>query len=240
MQRPLTLALSLLAAQTAWSAPDPTVATYTATYRLEYKGKDAGMSEFRVSYIPADDVYEFTSSTQAKGLLKLARPNPAIDRSRFRLEGNTLRPVEFWYQDGSRSGEDNVHIAFDWRRRVATIGTAAGRREMELPAAALDRGSLQVALMRDLKIAGQPGRYQLADEDSVASYAYSDNGTATMKTGAGSHETRILTQQREGSSRTTWLWVAPALQFLPVRIEQRRDGEVQTAFTLEKVSFSTP
>lgn len=240
MQRHLTLVLSLLAAPAAWSAPDPTVATYAATYRVEYKGKDAGTSEFRVSYLPADDVYEFSSSTLAKGLLKLARPNPAIDRSRFRLEGGMLRPVEFWYQDGSRSGDDNVHIVFDWQRRIATIGTASGRREMPLPAAALDRGSLQVALMRDLKIAGQPGHYQLADEDSVGSYVYSDNGTATMKTGAGSHETRVLTQQREGSSRTTWLWVAPALEFLPVRIEQRRNGEVQTAFTLEKVTFQAP
>lgn len=234
------IAFLLLATRAAWAAPDPGVPTYTATYRVEYKGKDAGSSEFRVSYLPAEDVYEFKSSTLAKGLLKLARPNPAVDRSRFRIEQGAVRPLEFWYEDGSRSGEDNVHIVFDWQRRIATVGAADSRREMAVPAAALDRGSLQVALMRDLATAGQPGSYRLADEDSVASYAYTDNGTATMKTGAGSYETRVLAQQREGSSRTTWLWVAPALKFLPVRIEQRRDGEVQTAFTLEKVTFSTP
>jgi hypothetical protein len=33
----------------------------------------------------------------------------------------------------------------------------------------------------------------------------------------------------------TSLWVAPELRFLPVRIEQRRDGEVQTAFELVKL-----
>ena len=57
-----------------------------------------------------------------------------------------------------------------------------------------------------------------------------------MQTGSGSVATRILTQQRAGSSRVTWLWVAPELRFLPVRIEQRRDGEVQTAFELLSVS----
>jgi hypothetical protein len=236
-----SLALCLFAAQSVSAAPDPTVATYVATYRVEYKGKEAGTSEFRVSYLADEDAYEFSSSTLAKGLLKLARPNPAVERSRFRVEsGGAVRPLEFWYEDGSRSGEDNVHIVFDWQRRIATVGTAEGRREMALPAAALDRGSLQVALMRDLAVAGRPERYELADEDSVASYLYSDNGTATVETGAGSQETQILTQQREGSSRATWLWVAPALKFLPVRIEQRRGGEVQTAFTLQKVSFSTP
>ena len=60
-----------------------------------------------------------------------------------------------------------------------------------------------------------------------------------MPTGSGPSTTRVLTQQRAGSSRATWLWVAPELRFLPVRIEQRRDGEVQTAFELISVSGLT-
>lgn len=235
-----TFMLLLLAAPAAWSALDPTVVAYTATYRVDYKGKEAGASVFRVRYVPDDDVYEFTSSTTAKGLLKLVRPDPIIDRSRFRVEGGTIRPLEFWHEDGSRSGEDNVHIVFDWQRQIATVSDTVTRRELELPAAALDRGSVQVALMRDLGVTGEACRYDLADEDSVASYVYTDNGTATIETRAGSHATRVLTQQREGSSRVTWLWVAPELRFLPVRIEQRRDGEVQTAFTLERVEFVEP
>jgi hypothetical protein len=74
----------------------------------------------------------------------------------------------------------------------------------------------------------------------VAEYEYLDNGTAAMQTGVGSVATRILTQQRTGSSRATWLWMAPELRFLPVRIEQRRDGEVQTGFTLLAVDGLTP
>ena len=80
-----------------------------------------------------------TSSARAllaKGLLKLVRPNPAIERSEFRVDADGLRPLEFWYEDGSRSGEDNLHIVFDWDRRVATVSTAAARRELALPDAA--------------------------------------------------------------------------------------------------------
>ena len=68
-----------------------------------------------------------------------------------------------------------------------------------------------------------------------AEYQSTDNGTATITTRVGSVATRILTQQRAGSSRVNWLWVAPELRFLPVRMEQRRDGEVQTAFELVSV-----
>lgn len=214
---------------------DPAIATYTATYRVEYKGKDAGTAEFGVRYLADRDLYEFSSSVQAKGLLKLARPKPAVERSQFRADEAGIRPAEFWYEDGSRSGEDNLHIVFDWDRRIATASGADARREIALPPGALDRGSLQVALMRDLAATGSVRSYALADEDSVAEYVYADNGTATITTGAGAFEARVLTQQRAGSSRTTWLWVAPQLKFLPVRIEQRRDGEVQTAFALLSV-----
>jgi hypothetical protein len=235
MTRWWLLAALVVAAQGARGA-EPSIATYTATYRVEYKGKEAGTAEFSVRELEERDLYEFSSTIVAKGLLKLARPKPAVERSHFRANAAGIRPVEFWYEDGSRSGEDNLHMAFDWNRRVATVTGAGARRELALPEAALDRGSLQVALMRDLAATGSVRAYALADEDSVAEYAYTDNGTAMITTGAGAFDARVLTQQRAGSSRTTWLWVAPQLKFLPVRIEQRRDGEVQTAFDLVSVS----
>jgi len=235
MTRWWLLAALVVAAPDARGA-DPAIATYTATYRVEYKGKEAGTAEFSVRELADRGLYEFSSTITAKGLLKLARPKPAIERSHFRTNAAGIRPVEFWYEDGSRSGEDNLHMAFDWDRRVATVTGAEARRELALPEAALDRGSLQVALMRDLAATGSVRAYALADEDSVTEYAYTDNGTATITTGAGAFDARVLTQQRAGSSRTTWLWVAPQLKFLPVRIEQRRDGEVQTAFDLVSVS----
>jgi hypothetical protein len=228
-----------VAAHEAESA-DSTVATYTATYNVEYKGKEAGTAELSVVYLADRDRYEFTSRILAKGLLKLARPKPAVERSQFRVDSNGVRPLEFWYEDGSRSGEDNLHIAFDWDRRVATVSGTEARREMALPAGALDRATLQVALMRDLATTGAPRTYTLADEDSVSEYEYTDNGNATTMTGIGPIETRSLTQRRTGSSRATWLWVAPSLRFLPVRIEQHRDGEVQTALTLVKVDGLAP
>jgi hypothetical protein len=94
---------------------------------------------------------------------------------------------------------------------------------------------LKAAVMRDLAAKGLPGPYEITDEDSVGTYEYTDGGAATLETGVGSLETRIFVQQRAGSSRSTWMWVAPSLDFLPVRVEQRRDNEVQTSFLLTSV-----
>jgi hypothetical protein len=233
MRRWLIFAAFTAAVHSAWGA-DGDVATYKATYSVEYKGKEAGVSDWSVRSL-GDDRYEFLASITAKGMLKLIRPKPTVERSQFRLEGGALRPLEYWFEDGSRSGEDNWHVVFDWQRRVATVTTADARRELNVPDVAPDIGTLKAAVMRDLVARGVPGPYQITDEDSIGTYEYTDGGAATLQTGIGSLETRIFVQQRAGSSRSTWMWVAPTLGFLPVRVEQRRNNEVQTAFLLKSV-----
>lgn len=213
-------------------AADPSIATYRATYQVEYKGKPLGTSEFSVTYDPARDVYRFESRTIAKGMLKLISPNPVIERSEFRVDGGLIQPLEFWYEDGSRKGKDNLHAVFQWDKPIAVIDGEHGRMQLDVPPGVLDRGSLQVALMRDLGRTGQPGVYQLADEDSVKPYAYTVEGEQTTPTGLGELRTLALVQQREGSSRSTRLWMAADHDYVPARIEQRRDGEIQSAFTL--------
>jgi hypothetical protein len=234
MTRWWVMAAALAVAADEASGADASVATYTANYRVEYKGKEAGVSDWSVRDL-GDGRYEFQARIMPKGMLKLIRPKPTIERSQFRVDGAAYRPLEYWFEDGSRSGDDNWHLVFDWQRRIATVTTMEARREIAVPDIALDIGTLKAAVMRDIAIKGAPGPYQIADEDSVGTYEYTDSGPATLQTGVGSLETKLFVQHREGSSRSTWLWVAPTLGFLPVRIEQRRNDEIQTSFLLQSV-----
>lgn len=217
-------------------AAEPTVPVYNAVYQVEYKGKNLGSSQFTVTHDSARNSYEFTSTTTAKGLLaKLAAPNPTIERSRFNVIGGRIRPVEYSYKDGSRKGDDDRQISFDWDRHIAIVTDKDGRREVALEDVSLDPGSLHVALMRDLILTGKPGQYRIADGDQARAYGFTDNGVAQTDTGLGKLATHSYIQHREGSSRSTYLWVAPSLEYLPARIETRKDNEILTALTLVSV-----
>jgi hypothetical protein len=232
---PYLAALLLAAAPLRTVAAEPQIPVYTAQYEVEYKGRNLGSSSFNVTHDAANNLYEFTSTTSAKGLLKLARPDPVVERSLFKVVDGRIRPVEFWYEDGSRKGEDNRHVQFDWDRRIATVTDEDGRREVPLDETSLDTGSLHVALMQDLIQNGRPGQYRIADEQMAQAYGYVDNGEAEIETGLGRIATHSYIQQREGSSRSLVIWVAPELNFLPVRLEQRKNGEVTTVLTLVSV-----
>jgi len=225
----------LAAALAGAAAADGEIATYRALYRVEYRGKPLGTSEFSVGYDARQNTYRFESRTTPKGLLKLVTPNPVVERSDFRVQDGEVQPLEFWYEDGSRKGEDNLHVVFDWEKKIAEVVGENGRIQLPLQAGVLDRGSMQVALMRDLAVNGRPERYLLADGDSLKTYEYTADGEHVIATGIGEVPTLAFVQQRESSSRSTRLWFAATLQYLPVRIEQRKDGEIQTAFTLESV-----
>ncbi len=209
---------------------------YRAVYEVEYKGRNVGRSEHSLRFDAERGAHVFASHTTVKGLLRLANPNPAIEESAFAVDGASLKPLAYRYEDGSRRGDDNYELAFDWERGVALARAADGEREIALADGVLDRGSLQVQLMLDLEAGRTPGRYRLADEDSVDEYECAASGTEAVRTALGPLDTVVYVQRREGSSRETWLWLAPSLGHLPVRIEQRRDGETRTALVLESVA----
>jgi len=231
----IAAALSGLTTATVFPAEPGTVVEYTAEYEVRHKGRRMARAEFGVA-ADVDGQFVFNSSTKARGVWRLAAPKPAVERSVFNVEAGLVIPSRFDYQDGSRKGEDNYSVEFDAPAREIRIDGAAGAKSLPFEDELLDRGSLQVALMLDLGNCTLPGPYRYIDEDEIRVYRYERLEDVEAETGIGSLETIRFSQQREGSSRNTILWLAPELAYLPVRIEQIRNGEIETVFSLKDVN----
>lgn len=226
--------LATALATAAGAAAEAPLSTYTATYDASARGFHAS-TEFKVRYDAKDRTYTFTNTTQVRGLIKLARPKPAVDRSKFQYKDGQIVPLEFWYEDGSRRGEGNRHAVFDWSKQTAMVTSKDGKRNVPLTAGVLDTGSVQVALMLALQAGKTPGPYRLLDGNSISTYTYMVQGRETVDTPYGKIEATRVEQRSKGSSRVTYIWAAPSLKFLPVKIEQRRDSDVLSSFVLRSV-----
>ncbi len=221
----------------AATAPDSAIHPYSAVYQIQYRGKTVGTMEFSVDYDAADDAYTFTSNSAVRGLFRLLSPRPVVERSEFTSDAGKITPLRFWYEDGSRRGNENFHIQFDWDNGLAVAETNAQRHEFAVPHGTLDRGTMQVQLMLDVARTGSLSSYTLADDDGLRTYRYHRDGDVQLETSLGVLETQAFVQQREGSSRQTLLWTASELHHLPVRIEQQRNGETRTVFSLQSVEW---
>lgn len=232
----LTLLAALGLAGMAGLAAEPrAVIEYTAEYEVRNGGRHVANAEFRVARIESGN-FVFTSSARARGLFRLIRPDPAVEHSEFSVADDGIVPNGFRYEDGSRKGEDNFAIEFDRGAGEVRVTGPSGNLTGPLEPGLLDRGSLQVALMRDLAACRLPGPYRYVDDDGIREYRYERLEDLPTETGIGTLDTVRLAQRREGSSRETILWLAPELGYLPVRIEQIRNGELDTSFALENLS----
>lgn len=208
---------------------------YQAEYGARYKGRNVGTSVFALEKMPDSDGYVFSTTMRAKGILRLASPRPVIDRVEFSLSDQMIIPQRFTHEDGSRKGEDNHSIVFDWDAGTAAVSGDGYNREIALDTGVLDRGSLQVALMRALAAGEEPVSFAVLDEQSIEQYQYEFQGRHTIETEVGDLEILRYRQQRTGSSRYTIIDLAPSLGYVPARIEQIRDGESQSAFLIESI-----
>ena len=80
--------------------------------------------------------------------------------------------------------------------------------------------------MLDLINERPKANYVLFDVDEMRTADVRNVGTKTVKTRAGKFEVVGIQHQKVGSSRTTTLWCARELDYLPVIIEQHRKGKL--------------
>jgi hypothetical protein len=237
--RPAAAALAVAALAALPAAAQAQVAEYRASYEVSHNGRRAANAEFSV-VAAGDAEYVYTSTTEARGLLSLVVPGPATERSRLRLSGNRPVSIQFDYVDGSRKGEDNFSLAFDPATAEVRITRADSADTLPLEPDLLDRGSLQVALLLDLASCSFPGPYRWVDEDGIKTYRYLRLDDAQAETIAGKFPTVRFSQQREGSSRESILWLAPELSFVPVYVEQIDNGKMETVYSLKDIEIITP
>ena len=237
MNKGLGVCLLVLA---GWPADDTAAAgpvpTYRATYDVFYERRRVGRSEFSVTRGRAAGTYRFESVSRLRGLFRLISPRPLVELSEFSYRAGRIRPLRYAYEDGTRRGEDSYRVDFDWENGVATTAAQARTMRSALAEGMLDRGSMQVAVMLDLRGAA-PDAYTLVDADGIGVYDYSMDGEQPLDTPLGVIAAQKYIQQRHNSTRRTVIWVAETLNYLPIRIEQQRDGVTRAAFELQSVEW---
>jgi hypothetical protein len=149
-------------------------------------------------------------------------------------------PLRYTGNDEVSSDKLRVDIAFDWDAQRATgefqTDEDPAPVEVDTPLDELvhDPVSIQYELMADLARDGATEEYVLFEHDRVRTVEVSRVGTQRITTKAGTFDAIGIRHQALNSSRTTTLWIAAELGYLPVLIERHRKGKLLMRAKLEK------
>ncbi len=235
---PLLLIVAGLTSESITAQPQTDgLMPYRATYGVFDDDKRIGQSVQTLSYDAASQRYTFESESRFRGLLRIAAPRPVVEHSEFLIANDRIQPVVFRYADGTRGGKRNLSLSFDWSARRMTVEQRENLSDVPVQPTTVDRGSVRVALMRELARGRRSGSHVLADPDVIRTYDYAVESTEAIETALGSVTTHRIRQERDGSSRHTLIWMAPSLGFVTLRMEQHRDDRDAISFVIESIDW---
>jgi hypothetical protein len=204
---------------------------FSANYKVRLNSLSAGELK-RVLTTNDDGSRTFNSKSQAKGVFAFFKPDLVEETSIWMKEGNEVRPQSYLYQRTGGKKDKYLSLNFDWQNQQINIDNKKQTWSLDAKPNALDKLSYQLALMLDLEQKKKAFSYQIADGSKFKTYDIIILGTEIISTPLGKIEAIKLKRKRSSEKqRQTTLWCAPALHYLPVRIEHiEKDG---TNFTAE-------
>ncbi|NOX76728.1 MAG: DUF3108 domain-containing protein [Gammaproteobacteria bacterium] len=204
---------------------------FTAVYELKKSGITIG--ETKRTLRRETDHYVFESITRPKGIAKLFTSGKVIERSSWRFYQQKPRPLTYTFSNSGSKKNRNVKLAFNWAENTVINSITGKPWNMLLESGTQDKLLYQLRLMLDLPTRKPTLRYPIADGGKLKYYDIEIVGKEQIRTKLGSFDTIRL--RRIKGSRTTTLWCAEQLAYLPVRIEQQKNDDSPVVAALTSV-----
>jgi hypothetical protein len=227
----ICFALGALTMSAATRADPVDMKPFKATYTAEWKGMTAGTTVLELRNA-GPDRYSYSSTSNARGIFRMAFSDTLTQTSTFRLQDGGVQPVTF---RGIDEKDREINLDFDWTRMRVTGVAKEHTVDLPLTPGAQDAMSLQIHVLRGLADGKVPPTISMIDSDKLKDYELELEGNARIDTELGELDTLIYTSRRAGSDRLTRTWVAPALGYLPVRAERIRGRKTEFTLLIQSV-----
>ena len=212
---------------------------FTAVYAISLKGVTVGRLTLDFAR-PDAGHYRVHSRMEATGLARLLQGLEVDETSEGTLTHAGFQPETYQYARHQKKRDKRFGLAFDWAARLVRRTDKPEASPQTLAPHTLDKAVLLPAIMRDLSLKGQMNTVLVADDDRVKTYALERVEAPPLTFVGRSMEVVVVSYGNPDSGRRTQLWCAPALGFVPLRIEYReRDGKI-TRGTLQTFEHLPP
>ena len=206
--------------------------TFTAKYAVS-KGIMSVGSTVRTLRHKGDGYFVFESVTKPGGIAKLFTSGKVVERSHWQWQENKMIPHEYIYINSSDQKRD-VKLIFNWEAYEVTNIINGDPWTMELETDTLDKLIYQLAIMYDLNAGNNNLHYKVADGGTMKTYDMKIEGEERLVMELGVFNTVKVV--RNTKNREITMWCARELQFLPVKIEQRRNDDGPVTANLVELS----
>jgi hypothetical protein len=208
---------------------DPPFPAHRAEYLLTRDGLPVANTVMELKLLP-DGGYRYRSTTLPHAALALVGKALELDAAARIIEESSgqfvdgrFRPQRYLYR---RVNEDHrtLSVTFDWTESRAAMESEGKPWSMKVPDGTLDKLVVLLALRQDLASGMRDPSYSVADGGKLKTYRFERKGDQEIVTPAGTWLGVEVARSKDESPADYRLWLAPDLDYLPVRVEREEMG----------------
>ena len=197
-------------------------AAFQASYSVIKSGLSLG--EMKASLIYSGNQYTYLKQTKANGLAALLSGDTLTERSQGEKQGHQLSSKNYLHHHKNRRKERRDQFNFSAPTQVQGNykGTAY---TLSVPNGTVDPALLELQIMDDMR-ASRPLNYRITEKGQLKDYRFRKMGKETLNLPAGTYDCEKIEMIRNNGTRTTTIWLARELNYLPVQIRHNEKGDV--------------
>lgn len=209
-------------------------------YKAEYKVKISVLSgKLATEFRRSGEGYVAQSIITPSGLANVFLNGFVEETSWFDVSANGVVPDRYKSVDTLTKDQKEMSFAFDWQANEVSGNIADVHHVIPLPGPVQDRVSIQYELMHELMNGAPADNYLMLNEEELRPIFVSNIGTKVVKVPFGKFTAVGIQHRNEDASRVSTLWCVEELGYLPVIIEQHRDGKLRVRAVLSEYEAIT-
>ena len=191
----------------------PSNANYSFTVEDKYKGTATRTLN------KSGNTWKYNVNARVAGVASAAQ------NSTFTINGNNVVPTQA-STTYKLLGIGRTHkLDFNPSSKKVTSNYRGKTSTMSMTQQAFDDLSLEVQIRQDLLNGKFSGNYYMAKKDKIEKTPFKKSGNTKITVPAGTFDTVRVDRIHDDDSRSTSFWLAPSLDYLPVKVSQINDGK---------------
>ncbi len=184
---------------------------FSAQYSFEVKDKISGKGKATRTLKKSGNNWSYQTKAYVFGGIA-----KASQVTNFQLSNHKVKPTSA-KTTYKILGKSNVHkVKFNNKSVVSTYKNKA--KTLPMPSPAYDDLSLEVQIRQDLLNNKFTGNYYRVSKNEIVKTKFKKSNNVKLKTKAGTYNTVRVDRVHSNSKRQTSFWLAPSLDYLPIKI----------------------
>jgi hypothetical protein len=225
-----SLMLGLLFCSSGWSMPFE----FQAIYNAQLKQVDGQV--MMTLKKEQDNLYSYEIITRPSGFWRIIIDGSIREKSTFVLNNGVVQSKTYELNDTIRSKPRQSFATFDWDNLLLSGYYKDRMFELPLNINVIDRVVLQIAIIVNSHQDINSTEYYILDKDKIQEVQVSKKEVASIRVPFGQFEAIEISHASAESDSINSLWLAPELDYIPIKIIQKKDGKTVFSASLSQLT----